>query len=117
MMGMSTVIPLPKRRPEDLAAVFNSEIRALMGRHNVHQGDLAKALGTTQSVISSRLTGRSPWRLPEVETLARYFGCSPAELLGGTQKSPGPDGPGEAMRARRDSNPQPSDWEPLALAA
>lgn len=73
------------------------EVRVLMTRRRVKQSDLAAVLHVTQPQISQRLNGRVEFTVSELETLARYFGVSPAELLGeGYHRSP--DGGGVTSR-------------------
>lgn len=107
VLGM-TVIPLaPKPAPRSLAEAVSRTVRVLMAEHGVTQTMLAMVLGVSQTQVSSRLRMDTPWSLSDLEVLARYFGVTVAELVGGAPARGGPGDGGE--RARRDSNPQPSD--------
>ena len=104
---MSTVTPLPQRpAPRSLGEVVSRAVRVLMAEHEVNQTALALVLGVTQTQVSARLRGKAHWSLDDLARLAAYFGVSVAELVGG---SGGFVPPGGGERARRDSNPQPSD--------
>ena len=108
---MTTVIQFPSWGPAPLTELVSGEIKALMGRHDVTQMMLAAWLGLPQSSVSARLKGQARWTLPEIEKVAQGFGVHPAQLMGGYAEGPRPD-PDEGLpikRARRDSNPKPSD--------
>lgn len=75
------------------------EVRVLMTRHHVRQADLAAVLNVKQPQISARLNGRVEFTVSELDLLARYFGVSPVELLGGVMTVP-PPGPGVSMATR-----------------
>lgn len=106
---MSTITPL--RHPDGIGAIVAAELRVLMARYDVTQGTLADVIGVSQSQMSKRMKGIIPIDIYELEKLADYFEVSVAELVGGQQKAPRPDGPGgiSLVRAREDSNLQPSD--------
>ena len=110
---MSTLIQFPDPGQQPLTRRVSEEVRALMGRYGVSQATVAKWLGLTQPAVSSRLRGATEWKVAEIERIAYGFSRHPAELMGGyATTGPRPDG-GEGLpimlRARRDSNPQPSD--------
>lgn len=104
-----TVTPLPQRQaPRNTGEIISRTVRLLMADRQVNQTMLAVVLGITQTQVSARLRGRTPWHIADLEALAAYFGVSVPELVGGNAGiNPGGGGGGE--RARRDSNPQPSD--------
>lgn len=111
-----TVTPLPhKARPRTVGEVVSLTVRHLMVDHDLTQTALAAILGITQPQVSARLGGRAPWSLTDLEVMARYFGVSVAELVGGEPGWTGPHDGGE--RARRDSNPQPSDPKVVPIRA
>jgi|GEM_PF-2117624 len=77
---MSTVTALPQH--DDTRSVIAAEIRSLMGRHAKTQGDLAVALGISQSQMSKRLRGVIPLDSDELTSIATYFGVSVGSLFG-----------------------------------
>jgi transcriptional regulator with XRE-family HTH domain len=68
-----------------------AEVRALMGRYNVTQMDLTRVLGVSQTGISKRLRGITPFDADEIGVLAHHFGVSPSVLFG--EATPPDDGP------------------------
>ena len=88
-----TVISLPDRQAGGLTQRVAAEVRALKGRHDVTQEQLANVLGVAQPAVSKRLRGVTPFTLDELEKLSDFFGLDgPEELLGG-QSNPRPGGP------------------------
>ena len=76
-------------------------IRAEAARAGITQTEVARELHMAQQNVSKRWRGERPWRLDEVERVAHMIGVNVYDLL----------------RARRDSNPQPSDPEAGHLLA
>lgn len=105
-----TTLPLVPTDPESLNQKVADELNALRGRYGRSQADLAEVIQVTQSQMSKRLKGRVPFTLDDIERFAEYFGITASQLLGYAE-APRPDGPGGSLRARRDSNSQPSDWD------
>ena len=97
------------------SAIFSGEVRALMGRHQVTQAQLADVLNVTPSQMSKRLRGVIPIDINEIAVLAEYFGVSIATLFGETSTAPNPGGPGAGESGRRDSNSQHSAWKAETL--
>lgn len=62
------------------------EIRSLMGRRRVKQGQLAEALSMSQAAVSRRLTAELPFNTDELVRVAEFFGIELHRLL------PPPDG-------------------------
>lgn len=91
--------------------IVAGNIRAEAARRGLTQSDIARRLGMAQSSISRRWGGSQSWTFELVDEVAAVLGLRPEDLL----------------RARRDSNPQPSDpeatvtehpaQEPLPIAA
>lgn len=72
--------------------------------------DLAGAIGITSSVTSKKLRGDVAWSLTDIYAAAELLDIEPADLLPRREMVQAPAGePGPGLRARRDSNPQPSD--------
>lgn len=89
---MSTVVQMPQ--PGDIKAIIASEVKALMGRYDVSQVALANHLGISQSQMSKRLRGQITIDVVELDKIARYFGVTAADLVGGQGVNAGPNGPG-----------------------
>lgn len=89
-LGMSTLRALPDA-PASLTERVAEEVRAYMGRRQMTQVQLAQILGLPQSAVSSRVRGKIPFRVDELQTVAEALGIHPAVLLGGN--SPSPSGP------------------------
>ncbi|MGY6556767.1 MAG: helix-turn-helix domain-containing protein [Schaalia turicensis] len=99
---------------EKLSDFVASTIRAEASRRGLTQKDLTRAIGMSTATMSARWNGVRPWALDELAEVAELFGCSVPELISGdiAQKCRTPAGGshrGGPLRARRDSNPQPSD--------
>lgn len=84
-----SISSLPRR--QSATELVAAEVRALMGRHSVTQMQLREVLGVSQTGISKRLRGLTPFDANEIGLLADYFQVTPGELFG--QGSPfGPNG-------------------------
>ncbi len=75
-------------------------VRALMARRGVSQHQVADVLGLSQTAVSKRLRGVTPWDVNEMGTLAEAFGVPIAVLLEGGDRLP-----------RLDSNQQPAGFD------
>ena len=72
--------------------------------------DLAEVIGITPSVASKKLRGDVAWTMVDLYAAADLLDVEPADLLPRREMVQAPAGkPGPGLRARRDSNPQPSD--------
>lgn len=56
-------------------------VRDHVRQRGIRQVDLALVLGLPQSAVSSRLTGRTPFTLADLEQLAEYLGVPVSDLL------------------------------------
>lgn len=84
----------------------------LMRRQGMTQSELAQHLHIDQASVSKKLYGRRTWTLDELLAAAMALDVPVTDLLPGDDYAPVLVGRGrEVSRARRDSNPQPSDWE------
>jgi transcriptional regulator with XRE-family HTH domain len=63
-----------------------------MGRQRVTQMQLRDVLGVSQTGISKRLRGLTPFDANEIGLLAEFFGVKPSELVDGTGPSGGGGG-------------------------
>ena len=104
-----TVLSLPKRdHSAPLKERVAEEIRALAARHKsegVNQTVLASVIGVSQSQMSKRLLGKTPFTLAELESIAKYFDIEPAQLLGAHGNSPHTPG-GMPLTRGYDAYPQ-----------
>ena len=111
MQLMTTVIQFPggaSGRP--LVATVSNEVRALLGRYDVTQTELAQWLSLTQSAISARLRGATEWKVAEIDRIATGFNVHPAVLMGGFAPNP-PEGPLPILKVR------PKGFEPLTFCS
>jgi transcriptional regulator with XRE-family HTH domain len=111
------VISLPRTgEPERLTERVAAEVRALMGRYEVTQVQLTEVLGVSQTGVSKRLRGLTPFDVNEIGLLAEFFGVDPSELVGGTRVGPRPGGPDGGQRAARPGS-MDTGWYPYPNAA
>ncbi|HEY3718344.1 MAG TPA: helix-turn-helix transcriptional regulator [Jatrophihabitantaceae bacterium] len=57
-------------------------IRERLARHGLRQTDLAERLGERQNWVSKRLTGAVPFRLDDLERIAKALDTNVSELCG-----------------------------------
>lgn len=87
MSGMTTVsFPAPERG--SLAVVVGGNVRALMAVRKVSQMQMATILGVTQSAVSKRLRGVTPFDTDDLQAIGEAFDVEPMHLLD-PQFSPG----------------------------
>lgn len=85
--------PLPLVKPHtSLNSLVTDNIRAEMARRRVTQKDLANLLGLSQSRVSARISGKSPWQLDDLIPVAEALGVSIDVLIygGGYENTPAP---------------------------
>lgn len=80
--------------------IVTATVRAEAARLGYNQVRLGQMLGITQSSVNKRWTGKRPWQLEELDSLATVLGISVADLVTPT---------GRETRLRQDSNLQPRD--------
>lgn len=79
---MAMVAPQqPTTDVETLVECVARNTRELMGRDRVNQMMLAKLIGVSQPSASNRINGRTPFRVDEIETMARFFRVEPERFL------------------------------------
>lgn len=83
-----TTASLPAPDRGSLASIVGGNVRALLAVRKVSQVQLAEILGVTQSAVSKRLRGVTPFDTNDLEAIATAFGVPPMELLN-AQFSPG----------------------------
>lgn len=52
-----------------------------MALHGESHDDVAQVLDLTRPAVSSRLNGRTPWSLRDVDKLAAHYGVAPSAFL------------------------------------
>jgi transcriptional regulator with XRE-family HTH domain len=110
--GMTiTTFPAPSRAA-DSAAIVARNLKRLMVERDVKQGQLAAVLGITQSNVSKRLKGQTPFTTDDLDALAQAFGVRPSELLADAGQNEAARTSEEVRAAgqlpRLDSNQQPA---------
>jgi transcriptional regulator with XRE-family HTH domain len=91
---------------DSLSARVAAEVRSQAAKRGLKQVDIARLLGMSQPQVSLRLRGKVPFRLEEIDVLARHFGVDAAELM-----PPRPQVADGADRLPRlDLNQQPFGW-------
>ena len=109
---MSTAIPLHATSERTTADVVAGNIRAEAARLGMSQVALGRTLGMTQNQITTRWKGQRPWQLEELDSVADALDLTVQDLVTEPEKRRTPTGGSHRagpLRARRDSNPQPSD--------
>ena len=87
----------------------SANVRVLAAARGTSPSALAVSLGRSRAWIQSKLVGRNGWSLADLDAVSEGLGVD-AQTLMTTEWWPD-----ELRRARRDSNPQPSD--PWRVAA
>lgn len=82
-------------------ALLRANIELLMEQRKVSRKELAARLKRSQSWLSKRLGGKSNFKIEDLDTLARAFGLSPADLLQ----------PGLGKWDRRSGNERRGGWD------
>ena len=99
-------------------AVIGERVRTWLFRRHVLQTSLARALGITQPALSRKMGGYTGWNATDLIKAAAFLEVPitellPEELVEAELKTKTPRleqiTDEEPQRARRDSNPQPSD--------
>ena len=108
----------PEQTP-DLDVLIGERVNAIMWRKKMTQTALAPHLGVAQSVLGRKLHGQVTWSARDLIATAAALDVQVSDLLPpSSHNKNSPTNPGEAVsvtlslqakRARRDSNPQPSD--------
>lgn len=63
------------------SARLAAEIRACLSRTGKSQTDLAVAIGLSRTTLGNKLAGRTEFTVGELDSIARQFGLTVAELL------------------------------------
>ena len=101
---------------------IRATIKALLSGQGISKEDLADAIGMSHATMYRRLAARGceqAFKAGEVASIADALAVSVASLYSGLGGMFVPPDGGNALRARRDSNPKPSDPKvrPLVIAA
>ncbi len=105
-----TTFPAPSRAA-DSAGIVARNLKRLMAERGVPQRQVAEVLGITQSNVSKRLKGTTPFTTDDLDALARAFDIHPGALLseaGQNWSAPAARGDEGTGLPRRDSNLQPA---------
>jgi hypothetical protein len=88
----------------------SDNVRVITAAQGTNPGAMALRLGKSRQWIQAKLAGRNRWSMEDVEAVSEELGVPVMSLLTTEWW------PQELLRARRDSNPQPSGWhlEPVA---
>ena len=91
-----------------LQEAVSVNVRILAAAQGTSPSALAVSLGKSRAWIQAKLAGRNGWSLADLDAVSRGLGVEPGVLMS-TEWWP------DELRARRDSNPQPSDlWRAAA---
>lgn len=63
------------------SALVGANVRAEMARAGVTQAQLGEAVGVTQSAISARLRGATPFDINELHAVAAFLDVAVTDLL------------------------------------
>lgn len=88
---------------DSLDAAIGERVHTLMWRHRFTQLDFAARIGVTQPTLSRKLRGDRPWAAGEIAAAAEALDVSVEYLFFGW--------------APRGSNPEPTGYRTLAVAA
>lgn len=108
-MTMSTAAVFPAPEQSGTAAIVSANVRYLMATRGVTQMQLGAAMNLSQTAISKRLRGVTPWDTTDLDKLAHIFGVAAPHL---TAKGPHPDWSAAPGLPRLDSNQQPAGSAP-----
>lgn len=101
---------LPNIEGDVASSRVSHGVQVLMAYAGIrHAKDLALRISMTQQTLSRRLSGQQGWMFHEVVAVAAYFGVTLDEMLNGLPTLEEWTDRQLQLRARRDSNPQPSD--------
>lgn len=68
-------------RSDSVSAIVSAVVRAGMSQRGERQHDLARVLGIARSAVAQRLTGVDPWRLRDLDVLARHYGLTVPQMV------------------------------------
>jgi hypothetical protein len=87
----------------------SDNVRLLTAVQGTSPGALALRLGKSRQWVQAKLAGRNRWSMDDVEAVSAALGVPALELMTTDWW------PEQLLRARRDSNPKPSDlWSVAA---
>ncbi len=81
MSVMTTTVAFPAPERGSLGSVVGSNVRALMAARGVSQIQMASILGVTQSAVSKRLRGVTPFDTRDLQAISEAFGIHAMNLL------------------------------------
>lgn len=87
----------------------SDNVRVLTAVQRTSPGAVALRLGKSRQWIQNKMAGRNRWSMDDVEAVSEVLGVPAIELMTTDWW------PEQMLRARRDSNPKPSDlWRVAA---
>ena len=102
-------VPAGIVRRVSLQGQVSDNVRLFTAAQGTSPGAVALRLGKSRQWVQAKLAGRNRWSTDDVEAISDALGVSPMVLMSTDWW------PDELRRARRDSNPQPSDlWRAAA---
>ena len=81
MTEIDTTLLRAKDIHRSLQKIVSSNIKIGMVLNDVHQKDLANALGIAQPTLSQKISGRTAWTLEDIEKVSDFFHVKPETLL------------------------------------
>lgn len=61
--------------------ITSRNLRRLIFEKQVEQKDVAKALGVSQSIVSSWVNGTRTPKMKNIDALCRYFNCKRSDII------------------------------------
>lgn len=81
----------------------SANVRLLAAARGTSPAAIAQSVGRTRQWMQAKLTGRNGWSVADVDAVSDFLGVEPGVLMSTDWW------PDVLVRARRDSNPKPSD--------
>ncbi|MGE0819315.1 MAG: helix-turn-helix domain-containing protein [Candidatus Nanopelagicales bacterium] len=104
---MAEIMQMPQLAATD--RTIGAAVKGLCASRDVSRRSVAASIGVTERTFMRRFA-HGGWTATEVDALARYFGCTVADLYAGRINATPPRGPqGPDGLPRLDSNQKPPD--------
>ena len=66
---------------KEYSIITSRNLRRLIYEKQVEQKDVAKALGVSQSIVSSWVNGTRTPKMKNIDALCRYFNCKRSDIM------------------------------------